>query len=119
MVPCTTVQIVPGAMRKYFSGRRQLSVSSFAAIACLLLAATTKSAEAFLPSSIDINNRHSPFHLLESASKVEPADDEVINGSSSPELVGENDILDDDCANQNVHNHADHAHKHKSTHHLF
>ena len=102
-----------GAMWKYFSGR-QLSVSSFAAISCLLIAATTKSVEAFLPPRINSNGlspKHSPSHLYES--KEEPADVEVINGSSSPDLVDEDEILDDN-GDQNVHSHADHAHKHKT-----
>ena len=101
-------------MRKYFSKRR-LSVPSFAVISCILIAATTsRSVEAFLPLSFDSchgsSPKYSPSHLHES--KVEPADDEVINGSSSPDLVDQNKF--DGNTNQNVHNHADHAHKHKT-----
>mmetsp|Transcript_14931 Transcript_14931/g.43113 ORF Transcript_14931/g.43113 Transcript_14931/m.43113 type:complete len:592 (+) Transcript_14931:144-1919(+) len=104
-------------MRRHFSGH-PLSISYYFAISYLVIAATSKSATqclafAFRPPSVgsyDLSPRRIVSCLCESKQKRESAvpesgaDDEVINGSSPPDLIG----------NNNVHDHADHAHKHKT-----
>ena len=102
-------------MWKHFStrSRRQIPPQSFA-ILFFFIAATTKCVEAFIPSPINSNDlypKYAPSQLYES--KMEPpTDDEVINGSSSPELLDENQF--DESTNQNVHDHADQTHIHKT-----
>ena len=79
-------------MRRFFSGRPlALSVSCFA-LSCLVIAASTKSAEAFLPPSATKSNGLSPRHTSTSSrlhkSKVE-SDVCDSGGSSSPESVAD------------------------------
>lgn len=118
-----------GAMQRYFSGY-PLSVSYCFAISCLVIVAASKSATqclafTFRPPLSSINDlstrRFISSRLYESKRErdsVVPessADDEVINGSSSPppDLI-EDDDDEDSSVNNNVHDHADHAHKHKT-----